>query len=277
MTINLALIGRNISQSRMPKLQMYLGELAGIDVRYHLHSADGIDDFSLLSAVDDFRSRSYSGLNITQPFKQDAWRLFHTTNNLGELGAFNTLTFQSDTLTGFNTDFSGFISAFKRRCGHANPGRVLQLGAGGVGRAIAFGLAELGVQELVIFDKNISQAEQLASDLPQIKTRILLSESDIQLAMGNVEGLVNCTPNGMYYSPESAFPKPLKHINLWAFDAVYTPLNTRFLMDCENANMTIISGFDLWIHQGVDAFKLFTNQTIEITEELLSDTLSWLD
>jgi shikimate dehydrogenase len=278
--LQLALIGRSINQSRMPKLQMYLGQLVGIDVHYHLHSADNIDVFSLQHEIEQLRLNSYAGVNITQPFKQDAWYLFKSGHsNLGLLGAFNTLKFNDhdENPSGYNTDYSGFVSAFKRCCGEVSPGRVLQLGAGGVGRAVAYGLAKLGVRELMLFDKNMSQAEQLAIDLPQVNSRIVTTLDELEELMQCADGLVNCTPQGMYYSPASAFPKLVKGRHTWAFDAVYTPLNTEFLLDCKAASMTIISGYDLWIHQGLDAFEIFTGAPLTLTDAMLKETLSWLD
>jgi shikimate dehydrogenase len=95
--------------------------------------------------------------------------------------------------------------------------------------------------------------------------------------MREANGLVNCTALGMHSYPGSAFPKEYINDQHWAFDAVYTPLKTAFLQRCEEQGLTCINGFDLWIYQGLDAFKLFTGITVEAQEEVISTALSWLD
>ena len=279
MTIQLALIGEKIGQSRMPKLQMYLAQLSGIDLHYELIDVDGQSDFVLADALQRLKQLGFQGTNITQPFKQQAWHIVHASQpSDSHLGAYNTLLFDhaKGGLFGTNTDRSGFVSAFQRRLAGQTPGRVLLAGAGGVGRSVAFALAELGVDLLCIYDTHRSQAEDLAAALPHVSCLVVRSEEEFISLAPHVDGLVNCTPKGMYYLPESAFPASVIGQQQWAFDAVYTPLQTEFIKHGQCAGLEIISGFDLWIHQGLDAFEVFTGTRLEASDTLLNETLSWL-
>jgi shikimate dehydrogenase len=81
----------------------------------------------------------------------------------------------------------------------------------------------------------------------------------------------------MYEYPGSAFPEKYIGKQRWAFDAVYTPLKTEFMFACEQHNLSCITGFDLWIYQGLDAFTLFTGVTVNDQDTVISTALSWLD
>jgi shikimate dehydrogenase len=77
------------------------------------------------------------------------------------------------------------------------------------------------------------------------------------------DGLVNCTPLGMAGQPGSAVPADLMDGATWAFDAVYTPVETAFLDDARAAGLAVMSGYELYFHQGVDAFRLFTGHAVD--------------
>ena len=87
--------------------------------------------------------------------------------------------------------------------------------------------------------------------------------------MNNVDGLVNCTTQGTSASPQSAFPIEMIGTQQWGFDAVYTPLQTRFLIACQKAGLDTLSGFDLWVFQGIDAFNNFTGAEVCASKALL--------
>jgi shikimate dehydrogenase len=72
------------------------------------------------------------------------------------------------------------------------------------------------------------------------------------------DGLINATPLGMYQYPGNAFNENDIKNQSWSFDAVYTPENTEFMKVCRKLNMQTLSGFQLFLHQGLDAFFHFT-------------------
>lgn len=257
---------------------MYLGQSVGRNIKYDLLDAALIPEFSLNKTIIDLKEQGWAGVNITQPFKQEAWRLATRFSDIRSeaLGACNTLKFSSEELLGSNTDLSGFRNGYIRKFKEAPAGRVAMLGAGGVGRSVAFALVELGATELYLFDNDQVQADSLQGNLAGASVKVCKSSGEFFELAREADGLVNCTPCGMYYMPESAFPSHIIGGQNWVFDAVYTPLETEFVKICINQGISVLSGYDLWIHQGLDAFELFTGMRIELSDELMRTTLSWL-
>jgi len=88
----------------------------------------------------------------------------------------------------------------------------------------------------------------------------VVQQSELATVSQTVEGILNCSPVGNYQSP--GMPINAKYIGhqKWAFDAVYTPLETEFLKTCREANLRIVSGFELFFYQGLDSFEFWTEQ-----------------
>jgi shikimate dehydrogenase len=263
-TIRLGLIGDNIRRSQSPLLHRLAGRLCGLDVSYEpLIPADLGLDFD--AVFDRCRNDGFRGINITYPYKERVFSRLHISSPaVRALGASNLALFQGDHPAGDNTDYSGFKSAFRETFGAAAPGSVAIAGTGGVGKAIAFALAELGAADIWLFDQEQAKAAALQAALsaaaPQIPVH--LAES-IENAVASVEGIINCTPLGMTGHPGTAIPRTLMGNQRWAFDAVYTPINTEFLRDAGAAGLAVISGYELFFHQGVDAFRIFTGCEVD--------------
>jgi shikimate dehydrogenase len=92
--------------------------------------------------------------------------------------------------------------------------------------------------------------------------RVLLCRSVEEAAVG-ADGLVNATPLGMHHYPGTPIPRSLMSTQSWAFDAVYTPTDTVFLQDAAEAGLQVLSGYELFFHQGVDAFQIFTGLDVD--------------
>jgi shikimate dehydrogenase len=213
-------------------------------------------------------ARGYHGVNVTHPFKERAARCVHVApGQVRQLGAINTIRFdRSSDPQGFNTDYTGFMKAFKAGIPGRSPGVVAIAGAGGVGRAIAFGLANLGASEIRLFDADTSKCTALAMAFAppnRVKVRICTS---IEHAANGADGLVNATPLGMYHHPGTAFPPDVFAGQSWVFDAVYTPTDTRFMQDAQHAGLAVLSGYELFFHQGVDAFEIFSGIRVDETQ-----------
>lgn len=164
-TLKLGLIGDNIAHSKAPLLHSLAGQLAGIAVSYEL-----LVPRELNLSFDDLFARceagGYRGLNITYPYKEQAARRVRIEDPLVRaMGAVNTVIFGPGAATGFNTDYSGFIAAYRQTRGAGGAGRVGLVGAGGVGKAVAFGLLKLGVQALWIVDLDRAKAADLEARL----------------------------------------------------------------------------------------------------------------
>jgi shikimate dehydrogenase len=175
--------------------------------------------------------------------------------------------FEPSGPAGFNTDYSGFCAAFRNVFPNGEPGVVALAGCGGVGRAIAFALKELGAKALQLFDADGGRSAALARALcaaapfPEV-----IAADSIHRACEGAHGLVNCTPLGMVGYGGSAFPEELISRRRWAFDAVYTPIETPFLISARADCVWVMSGFELFFYQGVDAFRNFSGRNVDCRE-----------
>ncbi|MBX9462395.1 MAG: shikimate dehydrogenase [Aquamicrobium sp.] len=262
--IRLGLIGDHIARSQSPRLHVLAGRLCGLEVTYdRLIPADMGMDFG--SVFDRCADEGYRGINVTYPYKETVVPRLTVPDPLtASIGACNTVLFGDGLPQGHNTDFSGFAAAFRASFGDVSPGAVAMAGAGGVGKAIAFALARLGARELRIYDMDASRARALAAALAGtgVPMQTIVAESIAAAADGS-DGLINCTPIGMAGHPGSPFPGDALQGPGWAFDAVYTPVDTQFLQGAGAAGMTVMSGWELFFHQGVQAFRHFTGREVD--------------
>ncbi|MBZ9672801.1 shikimate dehydrogenase family protein [Mesorhizobium sp. ES1-3] len=260
--VRLGLIGDNIKRSRSPDLHRLAGRLLGLDVSYDLFiPRDMGKDFD--AVFDACRDSGLRGINVTYPYKEMvASRLRIDDDLTRRIGSVNTVLFGPRGASGYNTDHTGFIAAYRETFGDTAPGNVCLIGAGGVGKAVAFGLLALGAEALTVVDSDAEKARSLATAIATASHgAVKTSSSDaIRTAMGGAEGVVNCTPLGMIGHPGSPVPPELLGAQRWAFDAVYTPVNTLFKRQAEAAGLEVLSGYELFFHQGIDAFGIFTGQ-----------------
>ena len=256
--VRLGLIGENIAASSAPRLHEVAGRLAGIPTRYELLDPRALGlDFD--GAFEMARKKGFRGLNITHPFKARAVaRCAVAQARIRRLGAVNTVVFESGgEARGANTDFSGFLAVLDALAPRPL-GACCQIGAGGVGRAVAFALAERGAARLALVERDLARAEALAQELRAAFPALEVAATDdaAQGARG-AAGILNCTPVGMGGEGGSPIPAEALRGAAWAFDAVYTPERTRFLQDAAAAGLTTIGGWELFFAQGLDAFAAF--------------------
>ncbi|APH70211.1 shikimate dehydrogenase family protein [Aquibium oceanicum] len=265
--VKLGLIGDNITRSQSPRLHVLAGKLCGIEVSYErlIPALLGLDFDAVL---DSCVREGYRGINITYPYKEVVVHRVAVPDPLTErMRACNTVVFGDQRPLGYNTDFSGFVSAYRAAFGDGSPGKVAVAGAGGVGKAIAFALTRLGATELRFFDQDRHKAEDLARVLsdPDLPMHVTTAPS-IAVAADGADGLVNCTPLGMSGYPGTAIDLEHMRTAKWAFDAVYTPVETEFLKLASDTGLSVMSGWELFFHQGVHAFRLFTGEDVDVAE-----------
>ncbi len=270
--IRLGLIGDNIAKSQSPRLHRLAGAQNKAPVSYdRLVPAETGKEFDTLFA--EVAQGGYRGVNITYPYKERAAAKVSIDDPLVRaIGAVNTVIFDEGGPHGFNTDYSGFIAAY-RHIRTIPPRVALMIGAGGVGKAVAYGLVAMGVQEIRIAERDLPKAESLAEALRAAKAGLrVITGSDAAAMTQGADGLINCTPVGMVGYGGTPLARTAMAGAEWAFDAVYTPVDTLFLQDAAAEGLHIISGYELFIGQGVDAWGLFTGLPLDY-ERLRADLL----
>jgi shikimate dehydrogenase len=266
--IKLGLFGHNLSRSKAKCFHELLGKLNGLNITYKNIDLKDNPNVDFAEELKKCKNSGFKAVNITYPFKQVAYKLAKIDAALPKsLNSVNTLLFEKKNYYGTNTDFTGFYKSVLRHFGNNfKAGKVLMLGAGGVGTSIAFALFKLNVRELVIFDIDKVKVNTILEPLKAAGCNVRYANKNLIEEMKKAEGLVNATPIGIHFNPGNPFPKEGFVNQQWAFDAVYTPENTEFLQKCRALKMNILSGFKLFMHQGVDAFKLFTGIQLDIEE-----------
>lgn len=261
----IGLIGSGIQASRTPPMHEREGDEQGLRYTYKTIDLDrlglGADDLpDLLLAA---QRMGFAGLNITHPCKQAVIPLLDELSpDARALGAVNTVVLRDGKRRGENTDWWGFAEAFRRNMGGAPRGRVVQLGAGGAGAAVAHALLVLGVQRLTIQDVDAGRADSLAESLcARFGAGRAAACADLAASMADADGLVHCTPTGMAAHPGLPLPAATLRPALWVAEIVYFPLETELLRAARALGCRTLDGGNMAVFQAVEAFRLFTGIT----------------
>lgn len=265
-TLRLGLIGGNIAATRSPALHVLCGLTIGLNVTYDLliPTERGL---AFPAMLDHCAQTGFHGVNVTYPHKEEAAACATPGLPLvAQMGSSNTLRFGADGPRAFNTDCTGFEAAFRGRWPDAAPGRVLVLGTGGVGRAVAFALARLGARTIALYDTESTKVAALAAALGAFPVTVEAAPPGAAADLAGFEGVVNCTPLGMVGRPGSPLPAGVTGRPAWAFDAVYTPADTLFRAQVQALGADFLSGWELYFHQGVQAFDIFSGSKVTDTD-----------
>ncbi|HEX2888038.1 shikimate dehydrogenase [Vineibacter terrae] len=264
------LVGSNITRSLSPALHEDAFAAAGIVGHYHLMDVSRLKGRQLEDLLSAVRTAGFAAINVTHPFKEAILPLLDEVSaGARQIGAVNTVVIGADGRTvGHNTDRSGFRRAFEETLGAAasQGQQVLLLGAGGAGRAVAFALTDLGVERLLIHDKEQGRATALCADLIMRfgASRCAFAESPALVAK-TVAGIVNATPVGMTGYPGSPIAEDLVRSGHWVADIIYTPLETQLIAHARGKGCRTMTGGSMCVHQAADAFRLFTGLSPDIS------------
>jgi shikimate dehydrogenase len=259
----IGLLGANIQGSMSPALFADAFAAAGIDGYYHLLDADRLPGRRLPQLFDAIKAAGFAGANVTYPFKQEIIALLDAVDpGAAQVGAVNTVVIAPDgRTTGYNFDRAGWRNSFNERIGSgsAKDATVVQIGAGGAGRAIAFALMDLGVAELVLHDLDTARAHALKSDLSSHygASRCRVAK-DLERDIAAAAGVVNATQVGMRGFPGNPVPVTALKASHWAADVIYTPLQTEFLKAAAAKGARVLNGGGMCVHQAVEAFRQLT-------------------
>jgi shikimate dehydrogenase len=258
------LIGDGVTPSLTPPMHEAEGDAHG--VRYLYRPIDLLTIDREGAAVGELlrnaRVLGFNAFNITHPCKQLVLEhLDSLSDDAARLGAVNTVLIRDGKFHGENTDFSGFARAVTTQLAGATLDRVVQLGAGGAGAAVAYALLSVGVQHLTIIDLAADRAEERAQSLRELfpdREVVSGTPEDIPAALEKAHGLVHCTPVGMHQHPGMPLDGSLLHSELWVADIVYRPVETELVKAAKAAGCRVLDGGHMAVGQAVDAFRLMT-------------------
>jgi shikimate dehydrogenase len=263
----LGLIGSGIQKSMTPSMQEREAREHGLRLHYQLIDLDasgaGVADLPQL--VDAMRIIGFAGFNVTYPCKQAIMPLLDDLSEQARaMGAVNTVVNRGGRLVGHNTDGSGWAWGFRRALPDADLARVVLLGGGGAGSAIADAVLRLGAARLTIVDLDAGRTQALADKLNfQHGAGKVRAGTDIAAALDGASGLIHATPTGMDKAPGMPLPEDLLHPGLWVSEIVYFPLETALLKAARARGCPTADGGGMAVGQAVGAFELFTGRAAD--------------
>ena len=281
------LIGWPVAHSLSPVMHNAVFDALGLNWRYvPLPVPPG----QVADAVCGLAALGFQGANVTVPHKQTVMTsLASITPDAKRLGAVNTLLIEHDanaapTLRGDNTDARGFMGALREGGVHPDAlDRAVVVGAGGAARAVAFGLLEAGVKDIVVLNRTHARAEALVADLGahysagQLQAQPLTPEALVS-ATQDATLLVNATSVGMWPHVEaSIWPDEMPiPAHLAVFDLVYNPLETQLLRQARQAGAYPINGLGMLVRQGALALAMWVKQEVDMSGLEKSDEVATL-
>ncbi|NGO48489.1 shikimate dehydrogenase [Streptomyces ureilyticus] len=264
------LIGSGIGPSLSPALHEREADRQGLRYLYRIIDIDavGVPPEAVGDLVRAARDLGFDGLNITHPCKRLVIEHLDALDPQAEaLGAVNTVVFEDGCAIGHNTDVTGFAASFARGLPDAPLERVVQLGAGGAGAAVAHAMLTLGAGAVTVTDAVPARAVSLAAGLNRRfgDGRATAAAPD-QLAalVADADGIVHATPTGMADHPGLPLPAGLLHPGLWVAEVVYRPLETELLRAARGAGCATLDGGGMAVFQAADAFRLFTGREPDV-------------
>ncbi|QSX01202.1 shikimate dehydrogenase [Haloterrigena alkaliphila] len=249
------LLGNPVGHSLSPPMHEAAYDELDLEARYVTFEPAPEE---LEGAIDGAEALGIAGLNVTIPFKRDVLDVVAADELASRIGAVNTIDFTRDGApAGHNTDAAGALRALRDHDVTVDGARAVVVGAGGAGRAIAFGLADAGAT-VEIANRTESTAHELADEVPRATGHGLDGETVADL-LADADILVNATSVGMEEDASPVAADAL-HGGLAVLDAVYRPLETRLLREAADAGATTVDGAWMLLYQGVEAFEIWTGR-----------------
>ena len=257
----LGVIGAPIAHSLSPIIQNAALHEAGLD---YVYTAFPVHRVALASAVCGLRDAGVVGFNVTIPFKTEIMPLLDAlSEDAQRIRAVNTVVIASDgTMTGHNTDVTGFMAGFAARGIGLAGKRTVLIGAGGAARAALWGLLRSGVSSVCIGVRNLAKGKALCTDFAEDGTLAVYCFDDPHFrdVLCTADIVVQTTPIGMSPQTDAMPPVDPAAISPSAavYDLIYTPAETAFLRVAAAHGCTTINGETMLVMQGAEAFSLWT-------------------
>ena len=281
-----AVVGSPINHSLSPVMQQAAFDHAGLDARYFRIEADveGLE-----RAVARMKQVPFGGWNCTVPNKVRMYDLCdRRAESAEQFRAVNTVINERGILTGHNTDGVGWSRALREAFGRGpDELRILLLGAGGAGRAIATQAILERCPKLIVANRKPGRAHELLGRLnaqfaagplartPQNLRAISWDEPELESALRDVDLVVNATSAALDPKEPAILSARMLPAGLLVFDTVYGPGGAKFMREAKTAGAPWSDGLGMLLHQGAAAFSLWTGRDapLDIMRQALQGTL----
>ena len=255
-----AVFGNPVGHSKSPDIHSQFAAQTGQSLIYTAELIE-LDQFS--EAVTAFAANNGKGLNITVPFKQEAWQLATERSSRAErAGAVNTLLIKDNTLFGDNTDGLGLVrDLIDNHNQNINNQHILIVGAGGAVRGVIEPILELKPAELVIANRTVEKAWQLAKDFSELGN---ISGCSLEaLDAQHFDIVINGTSASLH-GDLPPLPNTLFNNNACAYDMMYAAHPTPFMQWAKkNGVAHVYDGLGMLVEQAAESFRLWRGVTPE--------------
>lgn len=254
----LGLVGHPIGHSLSPVMHNAALAAAGLDLAYVAVDVDADTLPVVLGGLDAF---GFVGVNVTVPHKQAVASACATlTDEAAVVGAVNTVVVTADGLHGHNTDTTGFLAGLPT---DLSAGHAVVVGAGGAARAVVVALTRTGWAVTVVARRGDAAAALVAQLAGNGGTELAVAElasfdlAGAPAAVAAADLVVNATPLGLAGEP---LPDAFMRLrpDQAAYDLVYNPARTPFLVAAEAAGARVIGGLEMLVNQAAAAFEIWT-------------------
>ncbi len=265
-----ALLGETLKHTMSPPIHSRLFELKNRDFEYELVevSAEELGDKAKYL-------NSLSGYNITIPHKIGIIDYIDKLDDTAKkYNSVNCVDNKNGILTGYNTDVDGFLRSLSANGGKLD-GKVLLLGAGGVGRMMAIETCCAGGElTMAVLPDFIPQTEIVKEDIlkicPDAKVRIVTLDS----IDGDYDVMINATPVGMYPKCDACVVSDeVISRTKFVFDAIYNPRETQLLKKAKAMGITAVGGMAMLVWQAVSAHEIWDGDsyTDEEVQQIINE------
>ncbi len=256
------LIGNPVEHTLSPIIHNTLAEDLGINMAYvPFHVEAG----QLKAAAKGAYALNILGCNVTVPYKSDiVEQLVEIDDLAAKIGSVNTLVRVDGGYKGYNTDMTGLLRAMKSDGVGIEGEEIIVLGAGGVGRAVAYMCAAYGAAQVYLLNRTLDKAEAVAKEVNENTGRdcvtALALEAYKTLASGKYV-VIQCTSIGLYPKVDDVVISDESFYDMVkvGYDLIYTPWETKFMTLVKAHGAEAYNGLKMLLYQGVDAFELWNH------------------
>ena len=274
------IVGDPVSHSLSPVMHEAAFREMGIDGVYERFGVPSEELPGLISLLKEY---NVSGVNVTIPHKESIIPFLDRLDPFAQqIGAVNTIIFENGQTIGFNTDASGFMLSVADTLDiDWTFEKVVVLGAGGSGQAIAHMISQENPMSLTVVNRSVEKSIQLAEKLSETSgmfvTSIGFEDPRLPYCIQNATVLINTTPLGMgSMMDQTPLPKEWLRPRHTVIDIVYSPRETVLLKDAMSVGARVMNGLGMLAGQGALAFELFTGSVVssKYMMEQLNDHIS---